>query len=342
VSAYDDHDHDHATHGHARHDHTVAHGHSHDEHSGGDEHAHGHAHGGHGHSHAPANFDSAFLIGITLNVGFVVLEAVYGFAANSVALLADAGHNLSDVFGLLMAWGAVAAGKRAASKRFTYGLRKSSVLAALFNAVFLLVAVGAIGVEAVRRFGEPQSVASNTVMVVAALGILINGATALLFARGRAGDINIRGAYLHMASDAAVSAGVVVSGFIIARTGWAWLDPATSLAIVAVIVIGTWGLLRDSVTMALDAVPPSIDPAAVSDALGELPGVTQVHHLHIWPMSTTESALTVHLVTPGGQPGDAFLHDACMMLKKRFGIEHSTIQVEIAEDTCALRAEHSH
>lgn len=325
MGAHDHHGHDHATH---------------DSHAG---HSHaGHSHGTGGHSHAPANFDSAFLIGISLNVGFVVLEALYGFAANSMALLADAGHNLSDVFGLLMAWGAVAAGKRAASKRFTYGWRKSSVLAALFNAVFLLVAVGAIGIEAVRRFGEPQPVASNTVMIVAALGILINGATALLFARGRAGDINIRGAYLHMASDAAVSAGVVVSGFIIARTGWAWLDPATSLAIVAVIVIGTWGLLRDSVTMALDAVPPSIDPAAVEQALGGLPGVAQVHHMHIWPMSTTESALTAHLVTPGGQPGDAFLRDVCAMLKTRFGIQHATIQVEIDEAACVVAGGHAH
>ncbi|MDB5700097.1 MAG: cation transporter [Sphingomonadales bacterium] len=319
---------------HDHHDHGTGHGHSHENHD--------HAHGGHRHGHAPANFDSAFLIGISLNVGFVVLEAIYGFAANSMALLADAGHNLSDVFGLLMAWGAAAAGKRAASKRFTYGWRKSSVLAALFNAVFLLVAVGAIAVEAVRRFGEPQAVGSNTVMTVAALGILINGATALLFARGRAGDINIRGAYLHMASDAAVSAGVVVSGFIIARTGWAWLDPATSLVIVAVIVLGTWGLLRDSVTMAMDAVPPSIDPAAVESALGGLPGVTQVHHIHIWPMSTTESALTAHLVTPGGQPGDAFLRAACSMLKTRFGIQHATIQVEIDEGACAPEGHHAH
>jgi cobalt-zinc-cadmium efflux system protein len=319
---------------HKEHDHANDHGHDH-----GHSHA---AHGGHGHSHAPANFDSAFLIGISLNVGFVVLEAIYGFAANSMALLADAGHNLSDVFGLLMAWGAAAAGKRAASARFTYGLRKSSVLAALFNAVFLLVAVGAIGVEAVRRFGEPQPVASTTVMVVAALGILVNGATALMFARGRAGDINIRGAYLHMASDAAVSAGVVVSGFIISRTGWAWLDPVTSLAIVAVIVFGTWGLLRDSVTMAMDAVPPSIDPAAVKGALSSLDGVARVHDLHIWPMSTTESALTAHLVTPGGQPGDAFLRDVCAMLRTRFGIEHATIQVEIDEGACTLAGAHRH
>lgn len=317
---------------HENHGHSGNHkGHDHADHSGG-----------HSHSHATANFDLAFLIGISLNVGFVVLEAIYGFAANSMALLADAGHNLSDVFGLLMAWGAAAAGKRAASKRFTYGWRKSSVLAALFNAVFLLVAVGAIAVEAVRRFGEPQLVSSTTVMVVAALGIAINGATALLFARGRAGDINIRGAYLHMASDAAVSAGVVVSGFIIARTGWAWLDPVTSLAIVAVIVFGTWGLLRDSVTMAMDAVPPSIEPGAVEAALGNLPGVAQVHHMHIWPMSTTESALTAHLVTPEGQPGDAFLRDVCAMLKTRFGIQHATIQVEIDEAACALGADHSH
>lgn len=323
------------------HDHGNDHGHSHEPHDHGDSNG-GHSHGSHGHNHAPANFDSAFLIGISLNVGFVVLEAIYGFAANSMALLADAGHNLSDVFGLLMAWGAAAAGKRAASKRFTYGLRKSSVLAALFNAVFLLVAVGAIAVEAFRRFGEPQPIGSNTVMVVAALGILINGATAMLFARGRAHDINIRGAYLHMASDAAVSAGVVVSGFAIARTGWAWLDPATSLVIVAVIVIGTWGLLRDSVTMAMDAVPPSIDPAAVETSLASLPGVARVHDLHIWPMSTTESALTAHLVTPGGQPGDAFLNDVCAMLRAKFGIQHATIQVEIDEGACMLAGHHKH
>ncbi|CAN5205261.1 cation diffusion facilitator family transporter [soil metagenome] len=324
----------------ARHDHSD---HAHDDDDHDHDHGHdGHSHGGHGHSHAPANFDSAFLIGISLNVGFVVLEAIYGFAANSMALLADAGHNLSDVFGLLMAWGAAAAGKRAASKRFTYGLRKSSVLAALFNAVFLLIAVGAIAVEAVQRFAEPQAVGSNTVMIVAALGILINGATALLFARGRANDINIRGAYLHMASDAAVSAGVVVAGFIIARTGWAWLDPVTSLAIVAIIVIGTWGLLRDSVTMALDAVPPSIDPTAVEASLSDLPGVARVHDLHIWPMSTTESALTAHLVTPAGHPGDIFLQNVCAMLQSKFGIQHATIQVEIDEGPCMLAGAHGH
>ena len=305
-------------------------------------HDHGHAHGHGGHNHAPASFDQAFRIGIALNASFVAIEAGFGFVANSMALLADAGHNLSDVFGLLMAWGAAAAAKRAPSPRFTYGWRKSSVLAALFNAVFLFIAVGAIGIEAIRRFGAPQDVASDLVMAVAGLGIFVNGVTALLFARGRRGDINIRGAYLHMAADAAVSAGVVVSGLIIAQTGWDWLDPVTSLAIVAVIIWGTWGLLRDSVTMALDAVPPSIDPHAVEAALGGLPGVARVHDLHIWPMSTTESALTAHLVTPDGFPGDGFLNAACAMLRDSFGIDHATLQVEIDEAVCALAGGHGH
>ena len=257
-----------------------------------------------------------------------------------MALLADAGHNLSDVFGLLMAWGAAAAAKRAPSARFTYGWRKSSVIAALFNAVFLMIAVGAIGIEAIQRFGDSQPVAGDLVMAVAAAGIAVNGVTAWLFARGRRGDINIRAAYLHMASDAVVSAGVVVSGFVIGLTGWQWLDPATSLVIVAIIIAGTWTLLRDSVTMALDAVPPSIDPDAVEVALTELAGVARVHDLHIWPMSTTESALTAHLVTPGGAPGDAFLHAACAMLHARFGIEHTTLQIETGESVCALADGH--
>ena len=305
-----------------------------------------HSHADHaasnGHSHASASFDRAFRYGVALNLAFVAVEGGFGIVANSTALLADAGHNLSDVFGLLLAWGAAVAAKRVPSKRFTYGWRKSSVIAALLNAILLFVAVGAIAVEAVQRFGSPAPVAVDLVMAVATFGILVNGVTAWLFARGRDGDLNIRGAYLHMLSDAAVSAGVVASGFAIARTGWTWIDPATSLAIVAVIVWGTWGLLRDSLLMALDAVPPSINPESVEAALGELPGVSRVHDLHIWPMSTTESALTAHLVVPEGGPNDAFLHDAASMLRARFGIDHATLQVETGSAECTLEAEHAH
>lgn len=295
-----------------------------------------HDHGSH--SHAPASYGRAFLIGITLNLGFVAIEAGYGFAANSVALLADAGHNLSDVLGLLVAWGAATLSKRKPSAHYTYGLRRSSILAALFNAVFLLVAVGAIAYEAIGRFADPQPVESTTVMIVAAIGIAVNGVTAWLFASGSKGDINIRGAYLHMAADAAVSAGVVVSGFLILSTGWLWLDPLTSLAIVVVIMAGTWGLLRDSVAMSLDRVPASIAPSEVEASLSALTGVTRVHDLHIWSMSTTEVALTAHLVMPGGSPGDSFLHDIGAMLHDRFEIGHTTIQIERDEDEACAQA----
>lgn len=290
---------------------------------------HGHSHAGHGHAHhPPADYGRAFLIGTVLNLGFVAVEAGYGLLSGSVALLADAGHNLSDVLGLLLAWGAATLSKREPSANFTYGLRRSSILSALFNAVFLLVATGAIAFEAIRRLGDPQPVAGGTVMAVAAVGILINGITAWLFARGGSHDINIRGAFLHMAADAAVSAGVVVSGLLILRTGWLWIDPVTSLLIVAIILAGTWGLLRRSVNMALDRVPEHIPPAAVFAELEALPGVTRVHDLHIWSLSTTEVALTCHLVMPGGCPGDRFLGDAADRLHERFGIGHSTIQVE--------------
>ena len=302
-------------------------------------HDHSHAHGGH--SHAPASFGKAFAIGIALNVGFVVIEAVYGVLGNSVALLADAGHNLSDVLGLVVAWVATVLAKRAPTARYTYGMKGSSILASLFNAVFLLVAVGAIGWEAIQRFGEPAPVAGKTVMVVAAVGILVNGITAWLFASGAKGDINIRGAFLHMAADAAVSAGVVLAGLVILYTGWTWLDPVTSLGIVAVIVWSTWGLLRDSLTMSLAAVPPGIDPTAVRAHLEGLPGVTAVHDLHIWPMSTTETALTAHLVIPAGHPGDSFLMEAAHGMKDDFGIGHVTLQVETDEATaCSLVPDH--
>lgn len=312
--------------------------HSHD-HSG---HAHeGHSHGPGGHVHAPANFGTAFAVGITLNTAFVIVEAIYGYASNSTALIADAGHNLSDVLGLLVAWIAVILSKRPPSPRYTYGLRGSSILAALFNAVFLLIAVGAIGWEAVMRLFNPEPVAEKTVIVIAGIGILINGFTALLFASGRKSDLNIKGAYLHMAADAAVSAGVVIAALIIMFTGWLWLDAVTSLAIVAVIVWGTWGLLRDSTAMSLGAVPASIDPAAVRRYLEQSPGVSQVHDLHIWPMSTTEVALTCHLVMPAGQPGDSFLLHTAQHLNEDFGIHHTTIQIETSAQTaCALAPDH--
>lgn len=313
-------------------------GHDHADHKG---HGHGgHGHGSHGHAghvHAPANFGSAFAIGIALNTIFIIIEAIYGYASNSTALIADAGHNLSDVLGLIVAWIAVILSKRPPSVRYTYGLRGSSILAALFNAVFLLIAVGAIGWQAVLRLFNPEPVAEMTVMIVAAIGIVINGFTAWLFASGRKSDLNIRGAYLHMAADAAVSAGVVIAALVIMFTGWLWLDAVTSLAIVAVIVWGTWGLLRDSTAMSLGAVPSGIDPVAVRRYLEQRPGVTDVCDLHIWPMSTTEAALTCHLVMPAGNPGDAFLVEATHYLNDSFGIKHTTIQIVISPVTaCAL------
>ncbi|WP_424629940.1 cation diffusion facilitator family transporter [Bradyrhizobium sp. SYSU BS000235] len=312
--------------------------HSHDH--AGHSHA-GHAHGPGGHVHAPADFGTAFAVGIGLNTAFVVAEAIFGYASNSMALIADAGHNLSDVLGLVVAWIAVILSKRPPSPRYTYGLRGSSILAALFNAVFLLLAVGAIAWEAILRLFNPEPVAELTVIAVATTGIVVNGITAWLFASGRKDDLNIRGAYLHMAADAAVSAGVVVAGLAIMATGWLWLDPVTSLVIVAVIVWGTWGLLRESMAMSLSAVPAAIDPAAVRDFLGKRAGVVQVHDLHIWPMSTTEIALTCHLVMPSGQPGDAFLFEISQQLKDNFGIHHTTIQVEIDPSSeCALAPEH--
>lgn len=323
-------------HQHAGHDHDGEHVHDGDHrHAAGDDHHHDH--GGAGHVHAPANFGKAFAIGITLNTALVVAEAVYGYLGNSTALMADAGHNLSDVFGLLVAWAASIVSKRAPSGRFTYGLRGSSILAALANAVFLLVATGAIGWESIQRFKDPEPIAGVTVMVVAAVGILINGATALLFASGRKGDINIRGAFLHMAGDAAVSAGVVVSSALILWTGRLWLDPAMSLVICAVILWSTWGLLRSSVGMSLSAVPEGVELGAVRSFLADRPGVAAIHDLHVWPISTTETAMTCHLVMPAGHPGDDFLLEAARVLKERYKIGHATLQIEIDENNaCAL------
>jgi cobalt-zinc-cadmium efflux system protein len=299
------------------------HAHDHADH----QHSHDHSHGSGGHVHAPANFGPAFAVGIALNTAFVIVEAIYGYTSNSTALIADAGHNLSDVLGLAVAWVAVVLSKRPPSPRYTYGLRGSSILAALFNAVFLLIAVGAIGWEAILRLLNPEPVAEMTVIIVATIGIGINGFTAWLFAPGSKDDLNIRGAYLHMAADAAVSAGVVAAAFVILLTGWLWLDPAVSLVIVAVIVWGTWGLLRDSTAMSLDAVPPGIDPVAVRRYLEQRPGVTQVCDLHVWPMSTTEVALTCHLVMPSGHPDDTFLLQAARQLNEEFKIQHTTIQI---------------
>ncbi|SEM80976.1 cobalt-zinc-cadmium efflux system protein [Sphingomonas gellani] len=305
--------------------------HHHQSHSHGHGHSQGHGHGhghSHGHHHAPATFDRAFAIGIGLNIAFVVAEGAAGFIAGSVALLADAGHNLSDVLGLAVAWGGARLARTPPSKRFTYGLKGSTILAALFNALLLLVALGAIVLEAGQRFADPEPVPGLTVSAIAGVGILVNGVTAWLFASGRKGDVNIRGAFLHMAADALVSAGVMIAGVAIWATGIGWIDPLVSLVIAAVIFLQTFGLLRETVEMALGAVPRGIDFDAVRMALRALPGVSHVHDLHIWPMSTTEPVLTAHLVMPDGHPGDGFLGEAQTLLHDRFGIGHATLQVE--------------
>jgi cobalt-zinc-cadmium efflux system protein len=307
------------------------------------DHAHGHDHAHrHGHHHAPADPTRAFAIGVVLNLAFVVVEVGFGLWADSLALLADAGHNFSDVVGLLFAWGAAALASRRPSTRFTYGLRGSTILAALGNAMLLLLATGGIVWEAIRRFAEPTPVASVTVIWVAAAGVVVNLATTLMFVRGRKTDLNVRGAFLHMAADTLVSAGVIVAGVAMLYTGWLWLDPAVSLAIGVVILVGTWGLLRESVQLALHAVPSGVDAEAVRRHLCGLPGVAEIHDLHIWGMSTTETALTVHLVMPGGHPGDDFLAGLCDEIHHRFGIGHSTVQVETASGSspCALASDH--
>lgn len=292
--------------------------------------SHNHSHG-HGHDHGGGNYNRAFIISVALNTGFVIIEAVYGILANSLALLADAGHNLSDVLGLLLAWGASILARRRPTARRTYGLRRSSILAALLNAAFLLVVSGGIGWEAIQRFREPASVAGGTVITVAAVGIAINTVSALMFLSGRKSDLNIRGAFLHLVADAAVSVGVVLAGIAIIATGWLWFDPAVSLIVTVVIVAGTWQLFQESLNLITDAVPAGIEPLAVRTYLAELPGVTGVHDLHIWAMSTTETALTVHLVMPAGHSGDAFLARVVRELHDNFGIEHTTLQVETGD-----------
>ncbi|MDF3624980.1 cation diffusion facilitator family transporter [Brytella acorum] len=313
-------------------------GHGHDHSSHDHDHDHDHDHHDHGlfghHHHEPASYGAAFAIGITLNVVYVMAEALWGFWAHALALLADAGHNLSDVLGLAAAWLAHRLAQRAPSTRFTYGLKRSTIISALFNAMLLMLVTGGIVWEAVLRLLHPAPVAGWTVTIVAAIGILINGGTALLLMRGSQSDLNIRGAFLHMASDALMSLAVVVSGLVIVFTGWTILDPIVSLLVSIVIVLGTWSLLRGSLDMALDAVPRGIDPDRVEDALLGLEGVQGVHHLHIWPMSTTETALTVHLVadTRSTRP-DSLLRNATRLLVERFDISHPTFQIE--EEGCA-------
>ena len=305
---------------------------SHHSHDHSTEHAHGGGHShAHAHAHAPKDFGRAFLIGVVLNTGFVAIEAIYGWISGSMALIADAGHNLSDVLALLLAWGASIAAKRPRTERFTYGYKSSTILAALANAGLLLVAIGAILFETLRRVAEPAPVQGETMAIVAGIGILINAGTAAMFMRGQH-DINIRGAFLHMAADALVSLGVVVAGLAILWTGAAWIDPVVSLLIVAVIAWSTWGLLKDSVAMSLLAVPRSVSEAEVVDYLRNRDGVEAVHDLHIWPMSTTETALTAHLVMPGGHPGDAFLREIADELEHHHRIGHVTLQVERTRD----------
>jgi cobalt-zinc-cadmium efflux system protein len=309
----------------------MAHAHAHHHH-------HGHDHGGEAahHHHAPVDFGRAFAIGIALNTGFVIVEAVAGFLSGSMALVADAGHNLSDVLALALAWVAAIAARRPPSGRFTYGYKSSTILAALANALLLAIAIGAILFETFHRLMEPQAPQGMTMIVVAGIGIAINSFTAMLFMRGQE-DLNIRGAYLHMAADALVSLGVVLAGVAILLTGWAWVDAAASLVIIAVIAWGTWGLARDSVAMSLLAAPARIDLAEVRRHLAGLEGVTAVHDLHVWPMSTTETALTAHLVMPDRPASDRFLHDVAASLRQRFGVDHATLQIESGENPCGAR-----
>ena len=296
-------------------------------------------HGDADHHHAhQVDYNRAFAVGVALNVIYVVVEAAYGFAVNSLSLLADAGHNLSDVLGLVIAWGAHFLSQVKPTRRRTYGWGSSSILSAMLNSLLLVMAVGAIVWEAMGRLNNPVSVAGGTMMFVAGVGVVINTLTALLFHGGRKHDLNIRGAYLHMAADAGVSCAVVLGGLGISLYGWTWLDPALSLVIAVVILVGTWGLLRDSVNLILHAVPSSIDPAEVQDYLAGLAGVVEIHDLHIWALSTTETALTAHLVRPESDHNDRFLHDVDHELRTRFRISHATIQIEQGDDsgTCRL------
>ena len=305
-------------------------------------HAHSHDHDHPHQHHHPHSTGRAFAIGIGLNLIFVVVEWAYGVMANSLALIADATHNFGDVMGLVLAWGAMALARRPPSARFTYGLRGSTILAALGNAMLLLVATGGIAWEAIRRFDSTSAINETVMIWVAVLGVLINAGTAMLFMRGSKSDLNVRGAYLHMAADAAVSLGVVMAGVVMLYTGWIWLDPLASLLIVTVIFVGTWGLLRDSVRLALQAAPENVNPMDVRQFLVGLPGVAEMHDLHIWAMSTTETALTVHLVMPAGHPGDEFFENVIRQIEEKFHIGHATIQIETgtSSNPCVLAPDH--
>lgn len=291
----------------------------------------------HDHMQAPKDFGPTFAWAIGLNAAYVVVEAGFGFVSGSLALLADAAHNLTDVGGLVLAWGAVALSRRAPSERHTYGLGRSSILAALLNGVALLIAVGALASEAVGRFLSPADVPGATVLWVALLGIAINAGTAFLFMRGREHDLNVDGAFLHMVADAAVSAGVVISAIVIMATGWLWVDPLAGLLVSVLIAWSAFGLLKSALHLSLDGVPENIDKCAVEDWIKKLPGVASVHDLHIWALSTTTTVLTAHIIMPEGYPGDAFLGDIAHELDEHFGIAHATLQIEQGDgEECQL------
>lgn len=333
---------DHASHGdpaarHPAHTNGAAHRHAHGHHGQGDHAHHGHAHLGHAHHHAPARFDRAFALGIALNTGFVAVEAFYGWHTGALALLADAAHNLGDVGGLLLAWGAAVAARRRPDARHTYGWQRATLLAALANALALVLAMGALGWEALQRLGQAAAPAGWTMVVVAAIGIVVNGGTALLFLRGSHDDLNLRGAFLHMAGDALVSLGVVLGGLLVLWQGWAWVDPVLGLTIAAIVVAGTWGLLRQSLHLLLDGVPAGIALPEVRGALAALPGVQAVHDLHVWALGSTRHALTAHLVLtePAAPDTGALLREAHQLLAQRFGIQHATLQLEPASYAAA-------
>lgn len=313
------------------------HHHAHDDHD--HDHSHGHHHH-HNHHHGPKNYNFAFGLGIGLNIIFVIVEAVYGYLSHSLALMADAGHNLSDVAGLILAWGAVWLTTKKPSTRYTYGFRKSTILSALLNAIILLVAVGIIIWEAFSRLKNPAPIQSTTVMIVATIGILINGMTAMLFFRDKDHDINLKGAYLHMAADALISLGVVISALIISYTSWQWLDPVVSIVISLVIIYGTWDLFKSSVHLSMDAVPYGIDPDEVKKYLESLEHVTDIHDLHIWPISTTENALSVHITLNGEVLNNQRIEEISKVLKERFKIGHPTIQFEKWDESyvCAFKS----
>ncbi|MDR8399836.1 cation diffusion facilitator family transporter [Paraburkholderia sp. USG1] len=345
--------HDHSAHSHIDHSHGghdygaddhASHNHSSHNHSSHNHSSHNHA--GHHHAHAPvAGHGRSFALAVVLNIAIVVAQAVYGVIAHSTALLADAGHNLSDVLGLLLAWGAAWLATRRPSARYTFGYGSSSILASLVNAGLLLFACGVIVAEAIGRLINPAPVAGLAVFVVAMGGVVINGISAWLFMRGQQDDLNIRGAFLHMAADAGISAAVAVSGLVILYTNWTWLDPVMSQLVVAVVVAGTWGLLRDSVRLALDAVPPGVDLQGIRDYLAGQPGVVDVHDLHVWALSTTGNALSAHLVMPAGHPGDESLDGIVVTLRERFSMQHATLQVDLGttEHRCAMdHAPHAH